>query len=527
MRFSSFAIISTALAAVVRATPSPIEKRALPRLGGFNIAGFDFGTDTNGGSNPATSQIDHFVKNGANVFRLPFGWNPAVGGQLGGTLNPSWFTAYDKLVQYTLSKGAYAILDLHNYARWNGGIVGQGGPTDAQLASVWEQLAKKYSSNAKVIFGLMNEPHDIPNIGTFAKTLQVSVNAIRSAGATSQYILLPGQEWTHAPRWIDGTNDPIVQITDPAGGKEKLLLDVHQYLDSDGSGTHADCTTDNVAMMNNLANYLKGKGRQAILSETGAGPDASCKTALAAQLKTVVDQSSSIIGFVIWSGGAFDSSYVLSAIPNGNTDNALVAAAVNPYLPGGAGAAPAPAPAPSSTSTSTRVSSSSAVAVRPSSSSSSARPTTTSQAATSAKPTTTSQAVTPPRPTTTSKAASSAAPTTTSRSTPPAVTSSKPPTSTSTKPAGTPTSLPAGGNLQKYTGALGGIAAPPVTASGNQFKEGTNTFNFLADALRRSCDDQSNLCGSYANSAAGRAAGVSINQCQSQQQTACYQSISA
>jgi endoglucanase len=81
---------------------------------------------------------------------------------------------------------------LHNYARWNGGIVGQGGPTDAQLASVWEQLAKKYSSNAKVIFGLMNEPHDIPNIGTFAKTLQVSVNAIRSAGATSQYILLPG-----------------------------------------------------------------------------------------------------------------------------------------------------------------------------------------------------------------------------------------------------------------------------------------------------------------------------------------------
>lgn len=36
------------------------------------------------------------------------------------------------------------VLDLHNYARWNGGIVGQGGPTDAQLANVWEQLAKKY-----------------------------------------------------------------------------------------------------------------------------------------------------------------------------------------------------------------------------------------------------------------------------------------------------------------------------------------------------------------------------------------------
>jgi hypothetical protein len=38
------------------------------------------------------------------------------------------------------------------------------------------------------------------------------------------------QEWTHAPRWIDGTNDPIVQVTDPAGGKEKLLFDVHQWV---------------------------------------------------------------------------------------------------------------------------------------------------------------------------------------------------------------------------------------------------------------------------------------------------------
>lgn len=166
-------------------------------------SGFDFGTDTNGGysgnyvnplttSNPAKSQIDHFSKNGANVFRLPFGWNPAVGGTLGGNLDASWFTQYDQLVQYVLSKGAYAILDLHNYARWNGGIVGQGGPTDAQLASVWSQLAKKYAGQSKVMFGLMNEPHDIPNMGTFAKTMQASVDAIRQAGASSQYILLPG-----------------------------------------------------------------------------------------------------------------------------------------------------------------------------------------------------------------------------------------------------------------------------------------------------------------------------------------------
>jgi endoglucanase len=45
-------------------------------------------------------------------------------------------------------------------ARWNGQIIGQGGPTDDQFVSVWEQLAKKYASQAKIAFGVMNEPHD-------------------------------------------------------------------------------------------------------------------------------------------------------------------------------------------------------------------------------------------------------------------------------------------------------------------------------------------------------------------------------
>jgi hypothetical protein len=39
----------------------------------------------------------------------------------------------------------------HNYARWNGAIIGQGGPTNAQYASIWSQLAAKYKSDPKII----------------------------------------------------------------------------------------------------------------------------------------------------------------------------------------------------------------------------------------------------------------------------------------------------------------------------------------------------------------------------------------
>jgi hypothetical protein len=42
-------------------------------------------------------------------------------------------------------------------ARWNGQIIGQGGPTNDQFVNLWKQLAAKYASKPKVVFGLMNE----------------------------------------------------------------------------------------------------------------------------------------------------------------------------------------------------------------------------------------------------------------------------------------------------------------------------------------------------------------------------------
>lgn len=83
---------------------------------------------------------------------------------------------------------------IHNYARWDGTIIGQGGPTNAQFASLWSQLATKYASDSRIVFGIMNEPHDLTSVTTWAGTVQAVVTAIRDAGATSQMILLPGNE---------------------------------------------------------------------------------------------------------------------------------------------------------------------------------------------------------------------------------------------------------------------------------------------------------------------------------------------
>jgi hypothetical protein len=80
-------------------------------------------------------------------------------------------------------------------------------------------------------------------------------------------------------------------------------------------------------------------------------------------------------------------------------------------------------------------------------------------------------------------------------------------------------SAAAGQNLQSFTGALGGISAPPVVVGGRGFTvQGNSDFLNLSAALGRSCDVQHNQCANAANS--NKSAGFSVSDCD-QQDTQC------
>jgi endoglucanase len=173
------------------------------RSAGVNIAGFDFGCGTDGTCNPLSAvppiagtggdgagQMAHFVKDDHfNIFRLPVGWQYLTGGtpNAASTLNSGNLQKYDQLMQSCLNSASttVCILDIHNYARLNGQIIGQGGPSNAEFVALWTQLATKYKGQSRIAFGLMNEPHDV-DITKWAVTVQAVVTAIRNAGATSQ-----------------------------------------------------------------------------------------------------------------------------------------------------------------------------------------------------------------------------------------------------------------------------------------------------------------------------------------------------
>lgn len=260
-------------------------------------------------SKDGVAQMAHFVHtDGLNMFRLPVSWQYLTNNTLGGALNPTHFGYYDQLVQSCLrlsttaagGGGAYCLVDLHNYGRWNGSVIGGGGgggPSNEQFADLWGQIAAKYANETRVWFGIMNEPHDMVASSSFrnnnnkhnkstktstttaqgwADSVQAAVTAIRNAGATTQFISLPGDGWQTPGRLLH--SPALARVTNPDGSTTGLVFDVHLYLDADGSGTHDVCVTNGIAASwAPLVRWLRAQQRLAVVSETGGAASLSCQ----------------------------------------------------------------------------------------------------------------------------------------------------------------------------------------------------------------------------------------------------------
>ncbi|ATY62125.1 glycoside hydrolase family GH5 [Cordyceps militaris] len=310
---------------------------------GVAMSGIDFGCDIDGtcplktvalplknyGGADGQAQMEHFVKDDKlNIFRLPVSWQLLTNAKGGSTLDAQGWESYDTLMQACFATGAYCMIDLHNFARFDKGIIGQGGPSDATFAQLWANIAAKYADNDRVVFGLMNEPHDL-DTAKWANTCQAAVTAIRKAGAKTQIILLPGNNFSSAADFVANQSAELLSnVTNPDGSTDGLLLDLHQYLDINNSGQHAECTTDNVVGFGTIAKWLRANNRTAMVSETGASMEDSCMKKFCAQNTFIAQNTDVFVGFVGWSAGSFDSTYVMSLTPTGSagdyTDNKLM-----------------------------------------------------------------------------------------------------------------------------------------------------------------------------------------------------------
>lgn len=218
-------------------------------------------------------------------------------------------------------------IDIHNYARWWGETVGQGGPGSNTLAQTWSQIAADWADQPRIIFGTMNEPHDL-DINVWADTLQEVVNAIRDAGATSQMIFLSGTNYTNAIDFQYDSADALSKIVDYDKNNTNLIFELHQYFDSVGGKTAIcnDTLGDNTTgdKFTGAADYFRSIGRKAFVAELGGGNGQDCVDIICPVLDILNNNGDVYIGWTSWAAGNWWPEYELSEVPVNGQDVGIV-----------------------------------------------------------------------------------------------------------------------------------------------------------------------------------------------------------
>ncbi len=290
---------------------------------GINIAGGEFGQIGGGPSGynyiyPSHSEIDYYGAKGLDVIRVPFLWERVQKSMYGG-LDTTEMALLDDVVNYATSKGLKVVMDVHNYGYGFGNLVGSNATPDAAFADFWGKFGGHYAQNTSVMFGLMNEPN-AQSATTWLASANAAIDSIRKAGATNE-ILVPGSYWDGAWSWTTTDNAAVVGtgVKDPL---KNFAFEVHQYLDIDGSGTHANVVSDTVGVerLTAITQWAQSTGNKLFLGEFGVASDSTSLTALDKMLTYMGQHTDVWQGGTYWAGGAWWGDYMYSAEPANGVD---------------------------------------------------------------------------------------------------------------------------------------------------------------------------------------------------------------
>lgn len=264
---------------------------------------------------------------GFNIFRVPFAMERMLSSEsLTASLATAYLTNYTGTIDYITSAGGYAIVDPHNFGRFYSSII-----TDtASFQTFWQNLASVYKDNSKVIFDTNNEYHDEDQTLVLEMN-QAAIDGIRAAGATTQYIFVEGNSYSGAWTW-ESVNDNLSNLTDP---ENLIIYEMHQYLDSDGSGTSDACesSTIGVERVTSATSWLRSNGKLGIIGEFAGGANSTCKTAVTGMLDYLKENSDVWLGALWWGGGPWWGDYIYSFEPSSGTAYTYYDTLLESYAP--------------------------------------------------------------------------------------------------------------------------------------------------------------------------------------------------
>jgi endoglucanase len=306
--------------------PPPAPTTPLPYRG-VNLSGAEFGSALPGTENydytwPTTSEVDYFMAKGMNTFRVNFMWErlqPTAYGEF----TAVYGAKLDALVAYATSKHATVLLNPQNFARYYGSTVGSTQVPGAVFADFWRRVALRFKSNPRVIFGLVNEPHDIAT-EQWVSAANQAIAAIRATGATNT-VFVPGNAWTGAHSWNEswyGTSNAVamLNVVDPG---HNMVFEAHQYLDSSSGGQSGVCVSTTIGRerLAPFIAWLRANGRKGFVGEFAGGNNPTCNAAVKDMLNAMHEASDVLSGWLWWGGGAWwPTSYPFVLGPHSGLD---------------------------------------------------------------------------------------------------------------------------------------------------------------------------------------------------------------
>lgn len=339
---ASLALAATAALAVATEPRATADTAFGFRLG-VNAAGLEFAEGNFPGTlgtnyvAPTAAEIGYYAGKNMTIVRLPFAWE-RLQPTLSGAFDPTYLGYIQTAVSTMRSNGLMVLLDPHNYSMYrlsgqNRRHIGTSSVPASAFVDLWSRLADLYKGDAGVVFGLMNEPVQWDDYGEelqcaeWAGYANQAIAAIR-AKTTQNWIFVPGNFYTGAWSWTTtadttGTTNAtaMANVVDSAG---KMAFEVHQYLDSDYSGTSDTCDPNHGAA--NLASFtawLRAQpGRIGFIGEVGAGSNTTCYTDLNGVFDYVTTNRDVWAGWTYWASSNWYIQYSIEPTNWANKSNA-------------------------------------------------------------------------------------------------------------------------------------------------------------------------------------------------------------
>jgi endoglucanase len=312
-----------ALAAIGIAAAITAVRPAISQLTGVNISGAELNYSVGRPGRvffdyiyPSDAEFDYFRKKGANVIRVPVRWE-RLQHEIGGPIDPDELKRLLTVTDHAARRELSVIIDIHNFGMFKDANIGSASVPEDALARLWGPLAKLFTGNSQVIFGLMNEPAGVPG-PVLRQAVDAALSAIRKDGAKN-LVLVPGIGWSGAFDFVRLSGDVLGGIDDPA---HNFAYEMHQYFDSDHSGTHADCAAPKaaVAMLTGPTQWLRSNHARGFLGEFAAGRSVACLATLSALLDYLTENKDVWLGWTYWAAGPWWGDYHFAIEPKDGRD---------------------------------------------------------------------------------------------------------------------------------------------------------------------------------------------------------------